>query len=67
MRFIFDKTVREGYGTWRLSSAINKLGYKTHNGAKFQANTVNRILNNSIYTGRFVRGGKSSEVIDEIR
>ena len=67
VRFIFDKTVREGYGTWRLSSAINKLGYKTHNGAKFQANTVNRILNNSIYTGRFVRGGKSSEVIDEIK
>ena len=67
VQFIFHKTVAEGYGTWRLSDAVNALGYKTHRGAKFQSNTINRILHNRIFTGRFVRGGKSSQVIEALK
>lgn len=43
VQFIFRKTVAEGYGTWRLSDAINALGVKTHRGARFQSNIINRI------------------------
>ena len=67
VQFIFHKTVNEGYGTWRLSNVVNELGYKTHRGAKFQSNTINRILRNYIFTGRFVRGGKSSQVIEALK
>ena len=67
VQFIFRKTVAEGYGTWRLSDAVNALGYRTHRGAKFQSNTINRILRNRIVTGRFVRGGKSSQVIEALK
>ena len=67
VQYIFHKTVNEGYGTWRLSNAINALGYKTHRRAKFQPNTINRILRNHLFTGRFVRGGKSSPVIEQLK
>lgn len=67
VQFIFHKTVNEGYGTWRLSNVVNELGYKTHRGAKFQSNTINRILRNHIFTGRLVRGGKSSQVIEALK
>lgn len=67
VQFIFHKTVNEGYGTWRLSNAVNALGYRTHRGAKFQSNTVNRILRNHIFTGRFVRGGKFSPEIESLK
>ena len=44
VRMMFEKTVKEGYGTHRLASLMNEKGIKTHNGSKFQCNTVNRIL-----------------------
>ena len=55
VRMIFEKTVYEGYGSYRLSTYINQLGVKTHNGSAFQSNTVNRILRNRIYCGYIVR------------
>ncbi len=64
---VFNKTINEGIGTWRLSDILNELGYRTHSGARFQPNTINRILRNPIYTGRFVRGGKISQVIPELK
>ncbi len=65
--FIFNKTVKEGYGTWRLCNIINEKGYKTHNGAKFQSNTINRILKNYTYSGHFIRSGKISPFIPELK
>ncbi|MDE7169256.1 MAG: recombinase family protein, partial [Mucispirillum sp.] len=41
--------------------------YKTHNGAKFQANTINRILRHHTYTGYFVRGGKRSTYLEHFK
>ena len=67
VQYIFQKTVNEGYGTWRLCNLINEQGYKTHNGAKFQSNTINRILRNEVYTGHYVRGGKRSDLIENIQ
>lgn len=65
--FIFNKTVKEGYGTWRLCKIINEKGYRTHNGAKFQSNTVNRILKNYVYAGYFLRNGKLSPHIPQLQ
>jgi site-specific DNA recombinase len=54
VKMIFDKTVNEGYGSHRMAEYLNQLGIKTHNGAKFQANSVNRILKNRLYCGYYV-------------
>ena len=67
VKFIFHKTVDEGFGTWRLCNIINAKGYKTHKGSKFSPNTINRILKNPTYTGYFVRGGKRSGLIEELK
>ena len=48
VRYIFEKTVYDGYGTFRLSEEMNRRGIKTHNGARFQPNSINRILKNKI-------------------
>lgn len=51
VRMIFRKTVNEGYGSYRMSSLLNEMGCRMHSGAKFQCNTVLRILANPIYCG----------------
>lgn len=64
---IFEKTVKEGYGSYVLAEYINDMGVRTHNGARFQANTIKRILQNSIYCGFYVRGGVTSKRIDDLQ
>lgn len=51
VRLIFEKTVHEGYGSYRMSRYLSEHGYRTHNGAIFQCNSINRILSNPIYCG----------------
>ena len=51
VRTIFNKTVVDGYGSYRMANHLNKLNIKTNNGSKFQPNTVNRVLKNRIYCG----------------
>lgn len=51
VKMIFDKSVNEGYGSHRMAEYLNQLEIKTHNGAKFQANSVNRILKNRYTVG----------------
>lgn len=64
---MFMKTVKEGYGSHRLASYMNKQGIKTHNGAKFQCNTVIRILRNKLYCGFIVSGESVSPRIEELQ
>jgi len=54
VRLIFEKSVREGYGSHRLASMLNNMNIKTHNGSGFQCNTVNRILKNRNYCGYYI-------------
>ena len=56
VRMIFEKSVNEGYGSHRLAALLNEMNIKTHNGSKFQSNTVNRILKNRTYCGYYVSG-----------
>jgi DNA invertase Pin-like site-specific DNA recombinase/cell division protein FtsL len=71
VRMIFEKTVREGYGSFRMAEYLNQMGIKTHNGSAFQCNTVNRILHNRLFCGYYVSGDTVSpqvpalQIIDE--
>jgi len=67
VRQIFDKTANEGYGSHRLAEWVNQQGIRTHNGSKWQCNTILRILKNELYTGRFVSGEVRSDVIPDLR
>lgn len=67
VRVIFAKTVKEGYGSFVMAEHINGMGVRTHNGARFQANTIKRILQNPIYCGFYVRGGVTSKRIEELQ
>lgn len=51
VRQLFRLTVEEGRGTTQLAEYLNFLGVRTHNGARFQANNIMRILRNRIYIG----------------
>ena len=67
VKYIFEKTVYDGYGTFRLSEEMNRRGIKTHAGAKFQPHSINRILRNKVYLGIFERSEKRSPVNESIR
>ncbi len=66
VRLIFDKTVNEGYGSYRMATLLNEMKVKTHNGSKFQCNTVNRILHNRMYCGYLVSGEAVSPKIENL-
>jgi DNA invertase Pin-like site-specific DNA recombinase len=71
VRMIFEKSVRDGYGSHRLSALLNSMEIKTHNGSGFQSNTINRILKNRMYCGYYTSGDIISphiphlQIIDE--
>lgn len=67
VRLMFEKTVKEGYGTHRLASLMNENGIKTHNGSKFQCNTINRILRNQMVTGYMVTRNARSPFLPQLK
>lgn len=67
VRKIFEMTVKEGYGSYRMADYLNEQGIRTHNNSKFQCNTVNRILKNKIYCGYLISGGVESPCIDRLK
>ena len=67
VKTIFEKTVQEGYGTHRLSTYLNNLGYRTQGGAKFQSNAVNRVLKSRMYCGYVISGDSSSPYIERLQ
>lgn len=64
---IFEKTVKEGYGSHRLATYLNEKGVRTHNGAKFQCNTIIRILRNKLTCGYMVSGEMVSPHMKELQ
>ena len=63
---IFNKTINDGYGSFRLAQYVNNLGVRTHNGAKFQSNTINRILKNKMYCGYYITVNAMSQKLDNL-
>lgn len=66
VKTIFNKTVFEGYGSYRMAEYVNALGARTHNGSTFQCTTIIRILKNRVYCGYYVSGNVVSPKIDEL-
>lgn len=66
VRTIFDRTLYEGYGSYRLAEYVNDLGVKTHNGNRFTSSTVIRILRTKLYCGYYVSGDTVSPKIDDL-
>lgn len=67
VQMIFQNTIFNGMGTHMIAEMINEMGILTHNGAKFQSNTVQRILRNPIYCGFYYRGGMLSPIIAKLQ
>lgn len=67
VRLIFNRTVKEGYGSYRMADYLNERGIKTHNGSKFQCNTINRILRNRMYCGYFISGDIVSPLLEHLQ
>ena len=66
VKIIFNKTLNEGYGSYRMAEYLNKLGVKTHNGRDFQCNSINRILKNRLYCGYYVAGETTSPKLEHL-
>lgn len=66
VKVIFNKTLNEGYGSYRMADYLNKLGVKTHNGRDFQCNSINRILKNRLYCGYYVAGETTSQKLEHL-
>ena len=64
VKMIFNKTLNEGYGSYRMAEYLNKLGVRTHNGSELQCNTINRILKNKLYCGYYVAGETTSPKLE---
>lgn len=64
---VFEKTVYDGYGSFRLASMLNNNGQRTHNGAKFQSTTIIRILRNKLFCGYIVSGEAISPHMQELQ
>ena len=56
VKVIFEKTIKDGLGSHRLATFLNEKGIRTHQGNKFQSNTINRILKNKSYCGYVISG-----------
>lgn len=67
VRKIFELTVDDGYGSYRVASFLNDKGVRTHNGAKFQSITIIRILRNKLYCGYIVSGETVSPHMQELQ
>ena len=67
VKTIFEKTVKDGYGSYVMAQYVNDRKMLTHNGAKFQSNTIKRILQNPIYCGYYNRGGVTSKRVKELQ
>lgn len=67
VKMIFNMTIKEGYGSYRMADYLNSQGIRTHNNSKFQCNTVNRILKNKLYCGYMISGGVESPYIERLQ
>ncbi len=66
VKLCFEKTLKEGYGSFRLAKLINKLGVRTRNGKEFQSVSINRILRNKLYCGYYIAGETVSPKLENL-
>jgi len=67
IKSIFNLTVQLGMGSYRVAEYLNGKGFHTHNGTKFQCNTINRILRNNMYIGFITKGEARSKHLPHLQ
>jgi len=53
---MFGMYSNEGYGAAKISTILNKEGFKTKRGSMWSQNAVARILRNELYAGKIING-----------
>lgn len=51
VKLIFNKYVKDGWGTKRISNFLNSCGFRTKTGKPFKVDSVSLILGNPVYKG----------------
>ena len=64
---IHQRSIYEGIGTHTMAEELNARGLRTHSGAKFQANTIRRMLLDPEYAGYLVTDGAHSPFLPELQ
>ena len=67
VKMIFESTVKYGHGSFQLADRLNKMGLRIHIGAKFQCNSIIRMLKNRIYCGYIQTKNACSPFIERIQ
>jgi len=67
IKTIFNLTVQLGMGSYRVAEHLNDKKLCTHNGTRFQCNTINRILKNKIYLGYIIKGKTQSKHLPHLQ
>lgn len=67
VKIIFDKYTEEGYGAHRITTWLNKNGYRARTGKMWHEATIRGILHNLTYTGVLRSGESRSAVIPELQ
>lgn len=67
IKIIFNLTVQLDMGSHRVAKCLNDKGLRTHNGTKFQCNTINRILKNKMYIGYIIKGTTQSKHLPHLQ
>lgn len=63
---IHRRALYEGVGTHTMAEELNARGLRTHNGSRFQANTIRRILLDPEYMGYLITADAMSPHIPEL-
>jgi len=67
VQLIYKKYVNEGYGTQRISTYLNNLGYTNRKGKNWHPASIRGILCNLTYTGVLRSGESRSEVLEHLK
>lgn len=63
---IDNMTLHKGFGAWVIADMLNKEGYHTRDGEKFNGQKIRRILKDPFYCGR-LEDGSTSEALKALR
>ena len=64
---VFEKIAYEGYTCYRITKMLNDRGLKTHKGARWQVNNIQRMVRHEGYTGYILNKNARSEHIPELQ
>lgn len=67
VKLVFHLYLNKGYGSKRICTQLEKLGFKTRKGSNFVNCTIQNMLKNDTYTGILKSGESRSEVFPDLQ